>query len=229
MLEVAEPYFRRLAERRNCIARGTRTYSDNQLNLRRADAFELFGVLNDVLARGGVLPAIRRHLGCRAELRSVTVQINDEWDTYWRSHFQERGLEPPKTAFFHMDNTYDVAKVIFYASVVGKDSGPFSYVPGTNRIRVGWFESLILRATDIWLDNYPNERPLFLALPNFLRRKAKFGDDIAEESEWARWLLERERIVTSSDGDILAFDVQGVHRGGMVANGERRILQIMIR
>lgn len=229
ILEVTQPYFGQLAVRRDSIPRGSRSYGDNQLDLRPEDANELFGILEDKLSACGILPAIRRHLGCRAKLRTVTAQINDEWDTYWRAHFQERGLDPPPTAFFHVDNTYGVMKVIFYVSTVFADNGPFSYVLGTHSIRVGRLESLVLRATDIWLDTFPQERHLFIALPRFMRRKAKFGDDILVNNEWGRWLLKREAMVTSSEGDILAFDVKGIHRGGMVIKGERRILQIMIR
>ncbi len=229
VLEGSHFYFERLARHRDGISRGSRGYADNQLDLARHEAPDLFQLLEEVLTHSGVLAAIRWHLGCHAELRTVTAQINDEWDTYWRAHFQERGLEPPPTTFFHMDNTYGVFKVIIYLSTVHEDNGPFSYVPGTHRIPVGRLEALAQRATDIWLDTYPQERPLFLALPRFMRRKAKFGDDIAANSEWGRWLLARERVMTSSDGDVFAFDVKGVHRGGMVVKGERRILQIKIR
>jgi hypothetical protein len=228
LLEAAKPFFDRLANVRDRIARGSRGYLDNQLDLLSGEAPSLFELLEGVLSSSGVLQGIRYHLGCEAKLRKVTIQINDEWDTYWRAHFQKRGLEVPPTAFFHMDNTYGVAKVIFYASTVGADNGPFSYVPGTHKIPIGNLESLILRATDIWLDVYPKERPLFLALPSFLRKKAKFGDDLEADSDWGRWLLAREKVVTSIDGDLIVFDVQGTHRGGMVVRGERQILQLMI-
>jgi hypothetical protein len=229
VLDAARPFFERLNLGRSRSPRGTRSYGDNQLDLRRSDAAELFGTLEKVLSDTGTLPAVRRYLDCCAQIRKVTLQINDEWDTYWRKHFEERGLEIPSTAFFHVDNTYGVIKVIFYASAVGVENGPFSYVIGTNRIRFGKLESVLLRATDIWLDMYPSERRLFFALPPSLRKKAKFGDDIPKDSEWGRWLLSREKVVTSLDGDIFTFDVQGIHRGGMVARGERRIIQIMIR
>jgi hypothetical protein len=229
VLEASQSYFERLALIRDKIPLGCREYADNQLNLENGDAPDLFRVLERVLSDCGVLAGMRQHLGGHGQLRIVTIQINDEWDTYWRGHFEERGLEPPPTAFFHIDNTYGVAKVIIYVSTVDEDNGPFSYVPGSHRIKTGRFESLVLRATDIWLDVHPRERYLFMALPRRLHRKAKFGDDLEKDSEWARWLLSRERVVTSVDGDILAFDVGGVHRGGMVNRGERRIIQIMIR
>ncbi|MFT5143111.1 MAG: hypothetical protein ACI80V_002877 [Rhodothermales bacterium] len=143
-------------------------------------------------------------------------------------HFEDRGLPLPDTAFFHVDNTYGVVKVIIYVSEVTDTSGPFSYVPGTNRTRYGFLEGLLLRATDIWIDQWPHHRALLLTLPSAFRKKAKFGDDIPADSEWGRWLLEQERFATSADGDLLLFDVMGIHRGGMIERGERRILQLMI-
>ena len=157
------------------------------------------------------------------------MQINSEWDSYWRKHFDELGLEVPETAFLHVDNTYGVVKVIIYVSEVTETSGPFSFVPGTNRIKFGWIEGLTLRATDIWLDLWPQYRDLLLTLPRSLRKRAKFGDDIPSDSRWGRWLLDNERVYTSEEGDLLLFDVMGIHRGGMVERGERRILQIIIR
>ncbi len=101
-------------------------------------------------------------------------------------------------------------------------------MPGTHRIVVGWFEALALRAVDIWIDVYPQERHLFAALPRTLRRKAKFGDDLVPEDARGKWLLDRERVVRSKEGDVFVFDVKGVHRGGLVRNGERRIIQVMM-
>ena len=43
-----------------------------------------------------------------------------------------------------------------------------------------------------------------------------------------KWLLDYERVMTSKDGDVFVFDVKGVHRGGMVSAGERRIIQVMM-
>ena len=226
---TSDKYFAQLERTRDHVGRGKRTYGDNQLDLRSAEAPELYRVFHSILEQTGVLEGIRRHLGCRAEICSITIQINDEWDTFWREHFQDRHMAIPKTAFFHVDNTYGVVKAIAYISHVGRENGPFSYVPGTHRIKVGWLESLILRATDIWLDVHPAERYLFAGLPKCLRKKAKFGDDISDDSDWGRWLLDHERTMTSAEGDLFIFDVGGIHRGGMVSKGERRIMQVMIR
>ena len=226
---TSDEYFARLERTRDHVGRGNRTYGDNQLDLRSADAPELYRVFHSILEQVGAVEAIRGYLGCRAEICLITIQINDEWDSFWRGHFKKRHLEIPKTAFFHVDNTYGVVKVIAYISDVGGENGPFSYVPGTHRIKVGWLESVILRATDIWLDVHPGERSLFASLPKHLRKKAKFGDDIEPDGDWGRWLLANERPMTSADGDLFIFDPKGIHRGGMVAKGERRIIQVMMR
>ncbi len=225
----AEPYFKQLETRRAGVPLGKRTYPDGQVDTTREVAPELFEAVESALEDAGILPSVRAYLGCQAEVRKVTMQMNDEWDGYWREHFESRGLAIPDTAFFHVDNTYGVVKVILYMSEVTETSGPFAYVRGTHRLHFGPFEGLLLRATDIWLDNWSQHHGMLLTLPKALRKRAKFGDDIPEDSAWGQWLLDHEERFTSLTGDLLLFDVLGIHRGGMVERGERRIIQIMMR
>ncbi len=228
LAHAARPWFARLEASRGSIPDGAREYGNNQLAPRRSDAQELYEAVGTALDEAGMLSSVRNYLGCRAELRSVTLQINDEHDRFWRATFEDRGVPVPPTAFFHIDNTYGVVKALIYMSEVGETNGPFSYVPGTHRLDVGWFEALTLRATDIWIDVYPQERHLFAALPAALRRKAKFGDDLPPGDARGKWLVDRERVMTSKDGDVFVFDVKGIHRGGMVRSGERRVIQVMM-
>lgn len=228
LADAALPWFARLEASRGSIPDGAREYGDNQLVPTRGEAHGLYDAVEIALSEAGILLSVRNYLGCRAELRSISLQINDEHDRFWRATFEERGVPIPPTAFFHIDNTYGVVKALFYMSEVGEANGPFSYVPGTHRIDVGWLEALTLRAVDIWIDVYPQERHLFAALPQAFRRKAKFGDDLPPGDARGKWLLDHERVMTSKDGDVFVFDVKGVHRGGMVRNGERRVIQVMM-
>lgn len=226
--DETRPLFGRLEAVRAAVPLGDRTYGHTQWVTARSDAPGLYAAVEGALNETGILSSVRNYLECRAELRSVALQINDEHDSFWHAHFEDRGMPVPPTVFFHIDNTYGVVKAIFYLSEVGRTNGPFSYVPGTHRLDVGWFEALILRAVDIWIDVHPQERYLFAALPKVLRRKAKFGDDLQAGDPQGQWLLDNERVMTSKDGDVFIFDVNGVHRGGMVRSGERRILQVMM-
>ncbi|WP_428663347.1 phytanoyl-CoA dioxygenase family protein [Reyranella sp.] len=228
LADEARPWFGRLEAVRAAVPRGAREYCHTQLVTARNDAPGLYAAVEGALGEAGILSSVRNYLGCRAELRSVALQINDEHDRFWRAHFEDRGVPVPSTVFFHIDNTYGVVKAMIYLSEVGGTNGPFSYVPGTHRVDVGWFEALVLRAVDIWIDVYPEERHLFAALPRLLRRKAKFGDDLDPADAQGKWLLDHERVMTSKDGDVFIFDVKGVHRGGMVKNGERRVIQVMM-
>jgi len=228
LMEAARPWFARLEALRAPVPHGAREYRHTQLVAPRGDARALYMAVEGALNEAGILSSVRDYLGCRAELRSVALQINDKHDRFWRAQFEDRGVPIPPTVFFHIDNTYGVVKAMIYLSEVDETNGPFSYVPGTHRADVGWFEALILRAVDIWIDVYPKERPLFAALPRLLRRKAKFGDDLHPDDARGKWLLDHERIMTSKDGDVFVFDVKGVHRGGMVRDGERRVIQVMM-
>ncbi len=225
---AAQPLFDHLEASRSAIGDGERGYCDNQLDTTRKQAPELYNTVEHLLSETGILNSVRDYLGCRAVPRKITLQINDDRDRFWREHFAKRGLPIPAAAFFHVDNTFGVVKVMFYMSEVFEENGPFSYVPGSHRIKVGRLESVVLRATDIWLDCYPEERHLFPALPKCLQRKAKFGDDLRSGDKWGKWLVNHERVITSDVGDLIVFDVNGVHRGGMVECGERRVIQVMI-
>ena len=69
-----------------------------------------------------------------------------------------------------------------------------------------------------------------MALPRQFRRNPDFGVDLRDdESAAARALLEREHRFLSSTGDLLLFDFNGVHRGGMVERGSRTTLQIVFK
>jgi hypothetical protein len=225
---AAQTHLEHLARRRDTIPNERRSYGDHQLTVSRGDAPQLHAVLEEAFTTAGILASVSAYLGCRARVRRVTLQINDDCDVYWRAFFDWCRLPVPRTAFLHVDNTYGVIKAILYLSDVSTTNGPFSYVPGTHRLKVGPAEALVRRATDIWLDSHPDERRLFQALPETLRVKAKFGDDIADDSDWGDWLVRNERAFTSADGDVVVFDTDVIHRGGIVQQGQRRIIQVMM-
>jgi hypothetical protein len=79
------------------------------------------------------------------------------------------------------------------------------------------------------LDSISREtRELFLGLPSFLQKKCAFGYDLVDSDDGAQFLLAREKAFTSKAGNLILFDYNGIHRGGMVKSGERRMLQIQL-
>ena len=60
------------------------------------------------------------------------------------------------------------------------------------------------------------------------RAAAEFGADVMDDSAEAERLREGHFSATSNFGNCILFDGNGIHRGGMVNQGERRCLFIML-
>jgi hypothetical protein len=73
-----------------------------------------------------------------------------------------------------------------------------------------------------------NKRKLFSALPKVFQKKANFGNDLNIEDTATQELLKKEKVLDSSQGDLLFFDNDGIHRGALFTKGERQILQIIL-
>jgi len=136
----------------------------------------------------------------------------------------------PWTSYLHVDTTYGILKGAIYIHEVGPDNGPFCYVRGSHRAKVGWLEGMIRRTNDYcgFSGRRPDARKKFMALPRMLRRKAEFGGDILDNSIDASLLREGHLSLTSSYGNCILFDGTGIHRGGMVNRGERRCVFILL-
>ncbi|MCK1452515.1 hypothetical protein IVB36_16870 [Bradyrhizobium sp. 35] len=65
-------------------------------------------------------------------------------------------------------------------------------------------------------------------MPKFLQRKAASGVDLPAGNEYADTILGNEWRLTSDQGDAVLFDPFGIHRGGMVRDGRRLVVTIML-
>ena len=132
----------------------------------------------------------------------------------------------PSTVGLHFDVlTNSIKQTQFLSEVEDLETGAFGYIPSSHRRDLD--DSLDRIATHIlcsqdWIDE-PTDR---MALPSPLRQKATFGGDIIAGSEMEASILSQERIISGPAGRCILFDTLGAHRGGMVARGERRALQI---
>lgn len=215
---------RRLIERR--AATKVRTFEGNQSWLNKRDAGSLYALLTEVFGRHGIMAAAEAYLGRPAEVKGMVLQINDGSDAYQKQKFADVGVPDPATNYMHCDTSEEIVKCIMYLTEVTESIGPFGYMRGSNRIRVGPFEGLVRRANDrAGLSGYkPEVRQMFMALPAALRHKSTFGSDLADGTPESSAVLEAEYLFVSADGNAALFDNLGVHRGGLVRQGERRVL-----
>jgi hypothetical protein len=202
---------------------GPRTFEGNQGWLNEETAPGAHEILTSVLERHGVLDIAGAYLGRPVSVRQTLLQINDPGDDFNRRKFADVGLPDPATNYMHVDTAHGTLKCVVYLSDVSDDNGPFGYVRGSNRLRVGYFEGLVRRATDrAGLSGYdPQTRASFSALPAMLRYKCTFGSDLLDGSQEADELVAAEYRLTSADGQLAIFDNLGIHRGALVVEGER--------
>jgi hypothetical protein len=207
-------------------AKGTRSFESNQTWLNAKEAGPLYALLTEIFTRHGILPAAEAYLRRPVVVKHMLLQINDANDGYQKGKFADVGVPDPATNYMHLDTSEEMVKCMIYLTEVTHRTGPFGYVRGSNRIPVGMFEGLFRRANDrAGLSGYaPETRRMFMALPAPLRHKSMFGSDLMDGTPEAQAVVENEYQFVSADGNAALFDNLGIHRGGLVREGERRVL-----
>ena len=205
-------------------------FLDNVLTLRKEDVPEVYAYIGKALDNHGVMAAASQYLGAPVQLEFISVMSYDVTTTHWRDNFPDVEHDDPQTSYFHIDSATGRMKCLLYLSEVTESNGPFSFVLGSNRLKVGFLEHVIRVSNDnSRLDKSDSDtREIFLALPKVLQKKSEFGNDLIDDSAGSKTLLACEARFTSEDGNLIFFDNRGVHRGGMLREGERHILQIGI-
>lgn len=227
---AAASQFQTLAARRG-KSNGQRDFEESRGQASRREQGVLFEHIEAILHESGVMAASDAYLGRTARLIDVNPQINDVSDTFWRDIFPDAEVgELPATAYCHRDASGGDLKAIIYLSDVGERNGPFSYVLGSNRIQISRIDDLICEANDSngLGSTAPEARRRFAALPRKLRQKGAFGNDLTPASPLSGDINAGLWAIQAPKGSIVLFDTKGIHRGGMVVEGERRVITCVI-
>ncbi|WP_431204188.1 hypothetical protein ACQ86E_03395 [Bradyrhizobium betae] len=228
--ELLAPHYKTLEERLAKKTPDQRHFDETRLWLDKDIFPEVYGYFNQLASELGVVDAACAYLDRPVAIAHVVPQINDPTDAFWANHFRDVGVADSPCDYCHVDATYNLLKFIIYVSEVGPDNGPFTYTRGTHRASRRFWDGLIRRANDYagLSSTKPQSRRLFNALPKFLQRKAAFGVDLPAGNEYADAILDNEWRVTSDQGDAVLFDPFGIHRGGMVRDGRRLVVTMML-
>lgn len=224
---LTRPSFEDLRRR---LARGFGHFDDNRIWLDPPASPELYAWFRALLDRAGVLEAASARLGRTVTVAHLIPQLNTPETDFWSGPFADVGEPDPACNYCHVDTAWGIAKMIVYVGDVGETTGPFSYVLGSHRARDGFWGRLIRKANDHagLSSTRPAARRLFAALPAWLQRKAAFGPDLRDDHPQAPALLAAEARFTTDAADAILFDPDGVHRGGMVQSGERRVVGVLL-
>lgn len=228
---LAEPSFAILEEKRGTSADDKRAFDESRTSLSKNSAPALFECIACIFEESGIMAAAGAYKGRAVKLIDINPQINDPSDSFWRHIFPDMSLNKiPDAAYFHRDASGGDLKAIIYFSDVREDNGPFNYVVGSNRLRISPLDNLLCEANDHngLAATDPATRQRFAALPQKLRQKGSFGNDLVDESEFSAAICHSAWQITGSKGSIVLFDTKGIHRGGMVTAGQRRVITCVI-
>lgn len=222
------PYIEALQKHKYSIPPEQRVFGDKVLPIRSTKAAQFYNDMSAILERHDVIATAERYRGCPLAIRRIYVHISDPDDLDWRHRFTDIGLPDPKSVYMHFDSDIQRMKCLLYITPVTADNGPFCHVQGSNRIKKGFLEYVTRKANDkSRLDKWdPETRRQFSALPRIFQHKAEFGNDLLNEDPETQAMLARERQFTSDDGNLILFDTDSLHRGGMMKSGQRIMLQI---
>jgi hypothetical protein len=228
--ELLSPHYKTLERRLAEKSPEHRHFDETRLWLDSDLYPDVYRFFNDMAARLGVIDAASAYLKRPVEITHVVPQINDPSDRFWANHFSDVGVPDSPCDYCHIDSTYNLLKFIVYVSPVSAENGPFTYVRGSHLASRNFWDGLIRRANDYAGLSWTKRayRELFNALPKVLQRKAAFGVDMPENDQYTRTILDNEWQVTSVEGDAVLFDPFGIHRGGMVRDGRRLVVTMML-
>jgi len=203
---------------------GKPAFPDMHARLVKADWEEVYDLITRALADLHVFEVASAYVKKPLRIRQLHVQLNNEHETRLRyGVIDADGLPARKSDYWHIDGEiWPNFKALLYLDDVTLEQGPMRYIPGTHR-NLDAFETVARKVND----NLKLSWPHFLSLPDALRVHALFGPFMTGEEPEAKALLDREVACCDEGKDLLLFDNNGVHRGGFVRQGSRRIMQIL--
>lgn len=223
--------FDALAARRAAPVVGEREFDESRSTASRASAAALFDTIERLFASSGVMEIANAYLGRTARLVDVNPQINDATDSFWKNIFPDVGLTAlPRTAYCHRDASGGDLKAIIYMTDVGPQNGPFAYAVGSNRVKMSRLDDFICEANDMngFAATTPGARAAFAGLPRLFQQKGSFGNDLTDDNPASAMIADALWSIEGPAGSIVLFDTKGIHRGGMVTEGERRVITCVI-
>lgn len=226
LLRHAEPYVNQILK--NKQEKGVNVFKEKVLQVSERKSPKFFATVNGLLKELQIISRAEHYRGYPLYLTKLAVQVGDPEDSDWRDHFADIGVKDPPTSYFHIDGSIGDMKALVYLTDVGEENGPFQYIRGSNHV-LGVFENAVRYGNDkTKFDSCDlNHRKLFAALPRMLQKKSEFGNDM--QTGFDDFIKNEYHFLSARDGNLLLFDNNGLHRGGMVTTGRRIILQVNFR
>ncbi len=203
------------------------------------------------LTTSGALNIASHYLGCEVEWMYCSLELSNIKQQWYRDCYIDLGVKTANTAYMHLDADAEMIKGMLYLNDVDQKNGAFRFVKGSHSWIRSNFLMVLYKSYDLEDANFfemepdrldyklgyyrprfklPEWRNAFLALPPILRGTTHFGDDLIDNSDVSKELLRQEAVLSGPTGSFLLFDgSKGIHRGGLVEEGERWVVQVAMK
>lgn len=206
---------------------------------------EAYRIVNDHCREIGLFDAISAYYGEPHSYAGFVIHVSQPRDT-WFHVYDDIGAPMPKTAQMHFDQAFQVPKSMLYLNDVGVEQGPFSLVPKSDPWQYFGADLALRKEMLFAVQRYVGEvhkrqirdnmsafrfveaRAAIASLPKCLRQTGHPGDAILDGTRLSDQLLAAEHRLDGEAGSMPVFTGGHVlHRGGLVARGERIALQVV--
>ena len=164
----------------------------------------------------------------KPKINFISLQLISSRDQYAKKRVEIQKIK--SCEYMHIDSVIGQFKILLYLTDVNVHNGPTCICVNTHNKGKPLIGHFIGGAVDNLgigkLDNL--NKKIFRSLPKFLQIKNNFGSDLDNKTELSKFLIENEKKLIGDMGTAIAFDPLSVHRGGLVNQGFRAILQISL-
>ncbi len=241
ILELAKPQLDVFRER---ASRGLLKRSDLSVN-DGSVVSEISRILDKEFRSTGVFKIVSDYVGVSYSYTGLSLELSVAGSTWWKNTID--GVDAPRTMYAHLDETIYAPKAIVYLSPVTESNGPTTSYPKVyEELQTNTLQDIIGRVIGE-VGNKPgselshhysksyhqsmgskNFRKHFMMLPDSLKFNSHFGWDILTGSLLEDSIATREVLMLGNPGKFIAFDGSRLlHRGGLIEENERVVLQVV--
>lgn len=190
---------------------------------------EQINYLNNIFKNNKILNTLSRYKKKFIKIQSGILHLSRAREQHHNRFLKD--INPTNDYVnLHMDPKRDI-KCIVYLEKVTKLNGPFYVLPKTNKIKINNLEDFFSRVTSV--GNYcenSHQRRFIFRMPRELRFSSNIGKLIDENSNLYSHIKENSFTFISNKYNSIIFDAGNVfHNGGLIYEGERLNLQLIIR
>ena len=203
-------------------------------------------ILNLEFKKNGTMQNLKNFFGYEMIVAGAALELSVPSSTWWRKNFSSN-LTNNLTSYIHTDETLTVPKSIIYLTDVNKENGPLTFYPGvlekigikSNPFAIfasGTLQNVAEKNKKFY--DYKYLRPMsssrfrkhFMSLPEKIRLSNHFGWDIKRKSKIEKFINSKKDFMVGKRGMYAIFDGHNVlHRGGILKEGYRLVLQVTFR